>query len=182
MLAIIILVILVGLVLYFISVYNRFQQLKNGAEASFKQIKVALKKRLDLISQLVDAVKSYANFEKSTLEQITALRSSINNVKDASELSQIDKMSKSILSGINVVVENYPDLKTNTIVKDLTNAIQEVEDEIARHRYTYNNIVQEYNTLIDTIPSNIVAKLMGFRKLDYLEFEEEVEKRPKISF
>jgi LemA protein len=179
---IVILVILVGLIFYFISTYNRFQQLKNGAEATFKQVRVALKKRLDLISQLVDAVKSYTNFEKSTLEQITALRSSINNVKDASELSQIEKMSKSILSGINVVVENYPDLKSNTIVKDLTQSIQEVEDEIARHRYTYNNIVQEFNTMVDTIPSNIVASIMGLKKLDYLEFEEEIENRPKISF
>jgi LemA protein len=179
---IVLLVIAIGVGLYFVATYNRFQQLKNAAEATFNQIKVALKKRLDLISQLVESVKSYTNFEKSTLEQITALRSSINKVENASELSEIDKLSRNILSGINVVVENYPDLKANTLVQELMQAIQEVEDEIARHRYTYNNIVQEYNTLIDTIPSNFVAKFGGFRKLDYLEIEEEVEKRPKIEF
>jgi LemA protein len=179
---ILLLVILIAVVFYFITTYNRFQQLKNGAEATLSQIKVALKKRLDLISQLVDTVKSYANFEKSTLEKIVALRSKVVEAKDPKEISEIDKLSRNILSGINVVVENYPDLKTNTIVKDLTQAIQEIEEEIARHRYTYNNIVQEYNTMIDTIPSNFVARFMGFRKMDYLEFEEEVEKRPKIEF
>ena len=179
---IIFLVIILAIIFYLIVIYNRFQQLKNGAEATLNQVKVALKKRLDLINQLVETVKSYANFEKSTLEQITAMRSAVGKATSPSELSQIDKLSKNLLGSINVVVENYPDLKTNTVVKDLTQSIQDIEDEIARHRYTYNNIVQEYNTMIDTIPSNIVANLFGFRKMDYLEIEEEVEKRPKISF
>ena len=180
--SIIILVVIIALIFYVITIYNRFQQLKNGAEATFNQVKVALKKRLDLINQLVETVKSYANFEKSTLEQITAMRSSVGKATTPSELSHIDKLSRNLLGNINVVFENYPDLKTNTVVKDLTQSIQNVESEIARHRYTYNNIVQEYNTMIDTIPSNIVANLFGFRKLDYLEFEEEVEKRPEIKF
>ena len=180
--SIVILVIVIALIFYVITLYNRFQQLKNGAEATLNQVRVALKKRLDLISQLVDTVKSYANFEKSTLEQITAMRSAVGKVSSASELSQIDKFSKNLLGSINVVVENYPDLKTNTVVKDLTQSVQDIEDEIARHRYTYNNIVQEYNTMVDTVPSNIVANLFGFRKLDYLEIEEGVEKRPQISF
>ena len=180
--SIIILIIIIALIFYIITIYNRFQQLKNGAEATLNQVKVALKKRLDLINQLVETVKSYANFEKSTLEQITAMRSAVGKANTASELSQIDKLSKNLLGNINVVVENYPDLKTNTVVKDLTQSIQSVEEEIARQRYTYNNIVQEYNTMVDTIPSNIVANLFGFRKLDYLEIEEEVERRPEISF
>ena len=179
---IIVLIILIAIIFYIFTIYNRFQQLKNGAEATLNQVRVALKKRLDLISQLVDTVKSYANFEKSTLEQITAMRSAVNKASSPSELSQIDKLSQNLLGNINLTFENYPDLKTNTVVRDLTSSIQNVEDEIARHRYTYNNIVQEYNTMIDTIPSNIVANLFGFRKMDYLEIEEGVEKRPEISF
>ena len=174
-----ILIIVVG---YFIITYNRFQTLKNGAEATLGQVKVALKKRLDKLTQLVETVKNYANFEKGTLEKIVELRSSIANLKTPTEISEAEKLSRNLLKGISITVENYPDLKTNTVVKDLTEAIKEIEDEIARHRYTYNNIIQEYNTMIDTIPSNIVANFMGFRKMDYLEFEEEIEKRPDLSW
>ncbi len=178
----ILLAILIIVVGYFIITYNRFQTLKNGGEATLGQIKVALKKRLDKLTQLVETVKNYANFEKGTLEKIVELRSSIASLNTPAELSEAERFSRNLLKGISITVENYPELKTNTVVKDLTEAIKEIEDEIARHRYTYNNIIQEYNTMIDTIPSNIVANFMGFRKMDYLEFEEEIEKRPDLSW
>ncbi len=80
-----------------------------------------------------------------------------------------------------VAVENYPDLKTSQTVQELISAIREVEDEIARHRYTYNNIVQEFNTKIDTVPSNLVARIFGFNKMPYLELED-VDVRPKLEW
>ena len=182
MIGIIVLVILVGIIFYFITVYNRFQQLKNGAEATLGQVKVALKKRLDMLSQLVDTVKSYASFEKSTFEKITELRSSVLKTDNPKEINEIEKESRAILGNLLVTVENYPELKTSEIVKDLTSYIQNIENEIARHRYTYNNIVQEYNTMIDTIPSNIVANLSHFTKKDYLEFGEEINQTPDLKW
>lgn len=84
------------------------------------------------------------------------------------------------MGNILVSVENYPDLKTSETVKQLMDAVRDVEDEIARHRYTYNNIVQEFNTMTDVVPSSIVASMLGFMKMDYLQFEEEISKRPEL--
>ncbi len=182
MVGLIILIIVVGIIFYFVTVYNRFQQLKNGAEATLGQVKVALKKRLDMLSQLVDSVKSYASFEKNTFEKITELRSSVLKTNNPKEINEIEKESRDILGNLLVTVENYPELKTSEIVKDLTSSIQNIENEIARHRYTYNNIVQEYNTMIDTIPSNFVANIAHFSKKDYLEFGEEINQTPDLKW
>lgn len=182
MIGIIFLIILAGVIFYFVTVYNRFQKLKNGADATLGQVKVALKKRLDMLSQLVDNIKSYASFEKSTFEKITELRSSVLKTNNPDDLNKIEKESKNILGNLLFTVENYPELKTSEIVKELTSSIQEIEDEIARHRYTYNNIVQEYNTMIDTIPSNIIANISHFSKKDYLKFEEDINKTPELEW
>jgi LemA protein len=181
----VILILLIILIIYVAMIYNRFKTLKNGAEATLGQIKVALKKRLDMINQLVDSVKSYVSFEKETLTKITELRSSVLGAQSTSEIQDIEKQSRQILGNIMVAVENYPDLKTSSTVMELMDAINDMENEIARHRYTYNNIVQEYNTKADVIPSNIVAGMFNFKKMSYLEFEEgerELSQRPKIEF
>ncbi len=173
-------VIVVGFAIAVVSTYNRFQQLKNGAEATLGQIKVALKKRLDLLTELLESVQSYARFERETLESITRMRTEVMKVSSPEEVRKIDRESRRILGNILVAVENYPDLKTSQTVQKLMDAVKEIEDEIARHRYTYNNIVQEFNTKIDTVPSNIVAAMFGFRKMSYLEFEEEITRRPEL--
>lgn len=175
---------LVLLLFWAIGIYNRFINLKNGIESTFNQINVALKKRIDLISQLVEATRGYMKYEKETLTKITELRSKVlsGNV-DANNIKQIERETRQILGNIMVQVENYPDLKANENVSKLMDNIKEVEDEIARLRYTYNNIVQEYNTMTETVPSNIVASLFHFTKKPYLQFEEsqkELNKRPKI--
>ncbi len=179
---IVIVLIVLGFFVMFITTYNRFQQLKNGAEATFNQIKVAMKKRLDLLNELLESVKSYARYERDTFERITKLRTEVMKVNTPRDLQKIDAETRALLGNILVSVENYPELKTSEPVQKLMEAANQVEDEIARLRYTYNNIVQEYNTMIDTIPSNVVASLMGLRKLDYLQFEEGIERRPELSW
>jgi LemA protein len=176
-----ILLILVGFVLYFIGIYNRFFSLKNSSEATLGQIRVAMKKRLDMIDQLLGSVKSYAKFERETLEKVTAMRASVGSAGPG-DLNEIERESRSILGRLFAVAENYPDLKTSTTVMNLMDAVRGVEEEIARQRYTYNNISQQYNTLVDVIPSNIVARLLGLAKLAYLEFEEAIATPPKIEF
>jgi len=175
-------ILLLIILLIFIFIYNRFQRLKNGAEAGLSQIKVALKKRLDMISQLVEIVKSYAKFEREVMENIARMRSSIGGVITTDDLNKINEESKRILNNLIAVVESYPNLKASENVKDLMNAITEVEEEIARQRYTYNNIVQDYNTRVSSIPSNLVAKIFSFKKIDYLQFEEEVDKKPDAAW
>ncbi|OPX75342.1 MAG: LemA family protein [Methanoregulaceae archaeon PtaB.Bin152] len=177
----IIVLVIVGLVLYFVGVYNRFFSLKNSSEATLGQIRVAMKKRLDMIDQLLGAVKSYASFERETFEKVTAMRASVGSAGPG-DLNQIERESRSLLGRLFAVAENYPDLKTNATVMNLMDAVRGVEDEIARQRYTYNNISQQFNTLRDVIPSNFVARILGLPKLEYLEFEEAVQTPPKIAF
>ncbi|MCD6512838.1 MAG: LemA family protein [Thermoplasmata archaeon] len=165
---------------YIIAIYNRFKRLKNAAEATLGQIKVAMKKRLDMLSELVESVKSYAKFEKSTMEKVTKMRSEVMKA-DAKSINEMENVSRRILGDIRVAVENYPELKTSETVKKLMDATSNIEDEIARHRYTYNNIVQQYNTMIDVIPSSMIASIFSFSKMDYLEFAD-VEKRPSLGW
>ncbi len=174
-------IIIILLVAYLTSIYNRYQRLKNGSLATLGQIRVALKKRLDMISQLVESVQSYAKFEKGTFEKITEMRASVLKA-DAGAIANIEAESRRILGNILVSVENYPDLKTSETVRPLMDAVKDIEDEIARHRYTYNNIVQEFNTMTDVVPSSMVASLFGFIKLPYLEFEEEIARRPDLKW
>jgi LemA protein len=177
----IIVLILVILVLYFVSIYNRLFTLKNSSEATLGQIRVAMKKRLDMIDQLLGAVKSYAKFEQETLQKVTAMRASVGTAGPG-DLNKIEQESRSLFGRLIAVAENYPDLKTNTTVLNLQEAIKSVEDEIARQRYTYNNISQQFNILCDTIPSSFVARMIGMMKLDYLQFEEQINTPPKIEF
>ena len=178
---VIVILIIVGLIFWVIGIYNRFYTLKNSSEATLGQIRVAMKKRLDMIDQLLGAVKSYAKFEKETFEKVTAMRASVATASPG-DLNKVEAESRSIFGRLLAVAENYPDLKTNTTVMNLMGSVKEIEDEIARQRYTYNNISQEFNTMMDTIPSRFIGRFMGLVKLEYLQFEEAIQTPPKIEF
>ncbi len=175
-------IIILLIIIYVITVYNRFIRLKHGIEANYKQIKVALKKRLDLISQVVESVKGEMKFEKETLTEITRMRSEAGKETSPEQTKELENKSRNILAGLKVQVENYPNLKANENVKQLINSINELEEEISRLRYVYNNTIQEFNTKSEVFPSNIIAGLFGFNKQKYLSFEEEekLEEAPKI--
>lgn len=177
----IIVLVIIALILWAIGIYNRFVALKNSSEATLGQIRVAMKKRLDMIDQLLGSVKSYAAFEKETLEKVTAMRASVATAGPG-DLSKVEAESRSIFGRLLAVMENYPDLKTASTVTNMMDSVKGLEDEIARQRYTFNNISQEYNTMIDTIPSNIIGRFMGLIKLEYLQFEEAIATAPKIEF
>jgi LemA protein len=174
-------IVIVAVILWAIGIYNRFVTLKNSSEATLGQIRVAMKKRLDMIDQLLGSVKSYAKFEKETLEKVTAMRASVATASPG-DLNKVEAESRSIFGRLLAVMENYPDLKTATTVTSMMDAVKGLEDEIARQRYTFNNISQEFNTMLDTIPSNFVGRIMGLLKLEYLQFEEAIKTPPKIEF
>ncbi len=167
--------------IYFFSTYNRLKSLKNAGDATLSQARVAMKKRLDMIEQLVESVKSYAKFEQDTFEKITGMRASLGKA-GPNELNKMDGEMRGLLGNIIAVAENYPALKTSETVTVTMSAIKDIEDEIARHRYTYNNIIQEFNTLLDTIPSKYVGRSVGLRKKEYLDFFEEELKRPVVTW
>ena len=178
---VVIVLVIICLILWAVGMYNRFFSLKNSSEATLGQIRVAMKKRLDMIDQLLGAVKSYAKFEKETFEKVTAMRASVATASPG-DLNKMEAESRSIFGRLLAVAENYPDLKTSTTVTSLMDAVKGIEDEIARQRYTYNNISQEFNTMMDTIPSKFIGRMIGLVKLEYLQFEDAIKTPPKIEF
>ncbi|KUG21181.1 MAG: LemA family protein [Methanomicrobiaceae archaeon] len=177
----VVVIVIIAVAAIFVGIYNRFYSLKNSAEATLGQVKVAMKKRLDMIEQLLGAVRSYAAFEKETLTKVTEMRARVGGAGPG-DLNELERESRSILGRLIAVAENYPDLKTASTVQNLMGSVRSVEDEIGRQRYTYNNIAQQFNIMTDTIPSNLVAGVLGLQKLNYLEFEEEIERPPTIEF
>ncbi len=176
-----IVVLIIILIAYFFSTYNRLKSLRNAGDATLSQARVAMKKRLDMIEQLVEAVKSYAKFEQDTLTKITGMRANLGKASP-NDLTKMDGEMRGLLGNIIAVAENYPALRTSETVTVTMNAIKDIEDEIARHRYTYNNIIQEYNTMLDTIPSKYIGRSVGLSKKEYLDFFDEELKRPVVSW
>ena len=174
----VVLIVFIALMVLLVFIYNRFQVLRNGADAGLSQIAVALKKRFDMISQLVEVVKSYVQFEREVFEKVAEIRSMIQRPETLETVTQVHQGSQGLFDRVAVVVENYPNLKASGNVTSLMRAITEVEDEILRQRYTYNNIVQDFNTRRETFPSSFVARLFSFKKLGYLEFDKESQQRP----
>lgn len=163
-----------------INIYNNFKKFRNAAEANMGQIKVAMKKRLDMIEQLLGSVKGYVRHEREIFENIAKLRRGIDTA-ESGKLGEIEQQSRTLTSSLLAVAEAYPDLKASESIQQLMRAVIDVEDEIARHRYTFNNIVQQYNTMQETIPSSLLTGYAGASKMGYLEFEEKIENPPDIS-
>lgn len=163
---------------YVILVYNRFINLKNGIENSFRQIQVGMKKRADMIAQLVDAARGYIKFEKDVMTGVTKLRSA--PLGKPGDVRKADALATSLLGRIFAVMENYPNLRGVEAVTSLQNSIKDVEGEIARLRYLYNDQVQSFNMMVERFPSNIIASIFGFKRREYLRFEKGIEERPKV--
>lgn len=173
------LALVVGIVLVVTYLFNRLQRYRNAADANLSQIQVAMKKRLDLIDQLLEAVKGYTRYEREVITTLTSMRSRVMRA-GTDDLPEIDRTSRSFAGALLAITEAYPDLKAQTVVQRLMDALVTVEDEVARHRYTYNNIVQEVNTMVDTLPSSVVARFSGMEKLSYLAFDDAVAATPSI--
>ncbi len=140
-----------------------------------------MRKRLDVIAQLIEATKGYTSFEQKTLEAVTRMRSTVMSASPK-EVGGVDRESRQILAKPFAVAESYPVLRTAEAISNLMNSVKSIEDEVARLRYTCNNIVQEYNTRTETFPSNIIAKRINAGKMPYLEVGgAEIEERPRIS-
>lgn len=154
---------------YIIITYNRFITLKNQVKEAVATLDVYLKKRWDLIPNLVEVVKGYSEHEKSTLTTLTQLRSG-----QYSQMTLSDKIANSDQLSINLgtlfsVMEAYPDLKANQNYLDLSKQLSRIEDEIANSRKYYNAVVRILNNQVETIPSNLIAKLFGIQSMDMFE-------------
>ena len=169
------LLIIIGvLVLILVLMYNNLVSKKNEVENIFASVDTTLKKRFDLIPNLVQSVSKYMEHEKSILEKITELRSKAMKPDiDQSQKIAMDKQMSSLLGSIMIAVENYPDLKANENVIHLQHTLHEVEAQIAAARRAYNQAVTNYNNAIEMIPTNIMASMMKYERKDVFEISED---------
>ena len=173
-------IILVICVIYYLVTYNNLVRLNNKVKESFATMDVYLKKRWDLIPNIVETVKGYAKHEKDTLKEIVAVRNG-----DYDKLSQDEKIktNEQINRGVSrlmALAESYPDLKANENFLSLQAELSSIEDEIAQSRKYYNAVVREFNDKVEMIPSNVVAKTLGYKSKDMFIAEENEKKSVKV--
>ena len=176
-------IIVVLLIIFVIGVYNTLIRLRNQVDNSWSQIDVQLKRRHDLIPNLVETAKGYMKHERETFEAITKARSQAMGAKTVSEASKAEGALAEALSRFMLVVENYPDLKANQNFLAVQEELTGTENRISFARQSYNDQVLFFNNKIQMFPSNIVANMFKFSKRDFFELESAAEREvPKVSF
>ena len=182
-LGLILVIILVVLVVLVVACYNSLVSARNKVKEEWSGIDVQLQRRFDLIPNLVETVKGYAKHENETLTKLTELRTSWGDAKTVQEKGKLNSSLTSNLRSIYAVAENYPELKANENFLQLQVELSSTEEKIASSRNSYNSAVNQYNTKIEIIPTNIIANLFHFEKSELFEVEnEEVRKNVKVSF
>lgn len=181
-LIIILIIAIVFIVGTIIHMYNRLVSLKNRVKNSFAQIDVQLKRRNDLIPNLVETVKGYASHEKGVLEEVTKARTNVMNASTVKETSEADNQLTGALKTLFAVAENYPDLKANSNFQQLQDQLSDTEDKISYARQFYNDTVLMYNNACQQFPSNMLAKLFGFKEEEFFEADVESREVPKVEF
>ncbi len=182
--AIIVIVAAVALLaLFLVTIYNSLVRLRNQVSNAWSQIDVQLKRRHDLIPNLVETAKGYMKHERETFEEITKARSQAMGAKTVAEASKAEGSLGEAMSKFMLVVENYPDLKANQNFLALQEELTSTENKIAFSRQSYNDQVLFFNNKIQMFPSNIVAGMFSFGKRDFFEIEVAAEREvPKVSF
>ncbi len=169
-------------VVYFIATYNSFVVLLTRIKEALSGIDVQLKRRSDLIPNLIESVKGYAKHEKSVFEEVTKARTSLLSAKTPVEKAEANNMVTDALKTLFAVAEAYPDLKASDNFKDLQRQLEDTEDKIAYSRQFYNSNVLEYNTRVKTFPSNLLANMFAFKQEEFFEAEEEERKKVEVKF
>ena len=182
LLIVVIVVIILFLVGTIVHMYNNLVGLRNRVKNSYSQIDVQLKRRNDLIPNLVETVKGYAGHEKGVLEEVTKARTGVMNATSIEETSAADNQLTGALKTLFAVAENYPDLKANSNFQQLQSELSDTEDKISYARQFYNDVVLKYNNACQKFPSNIIASLFGFKEESFFEAPAEEKEVPKVEF
>ena len=179
---IILIIVVAVLVLYVIATYNKLVRSRNKVRDQWAQIDVQLKRRYDLIPNLVETVKGYAKHEKEALEAVIAARSKALSATTPEEEMKADGDVSRALSKLLALTESYPELKANENFLKLQDSLSETEDKIAYSRQFYNDNAKSYRNLVEMFPSNIVAKLFRFEPMAFFEASAEEKAAPKVQF
>ncbi len=179
---IILIVVIVLIILWVIATYNSLISLRNRVKDSWSQIDVQLKRRFDLIPNLVETVKGYTKHESETLENVVKARNTYLSATLPEDQMKADGELTKAISKLFALSENYPDLKANTNFLDLQNELNETENKIAMSRQFYNDIVMQYNNKVEMVPSNIIASIFKFKTQVFFEAEKEEKENVKVKF
>ena len=178
----VIIALIVIIVLWFIALYNRFVVLRNRIEGSWAQVDVQLKKRYDLVPNLVETVKGYAKHEREVFEKVTEARSKAISAQNVADQGEAENLLTGALKSLFAVAEAYPELKANVNFLQLQEELSAIENKIAYARQHFNDVVLAFNTQRQRFPDNIVAGMMGLVARDYFEIEEAAREAPEVSF
>jgi LemA protein len=179
----IVVVVVVAIIIWYISAYNNFIRMKNNIEEAYSTIDVYLKKRFDLIPNLVETVKGYAAHERETLDRVISARSSVASSSTTEERLQNENVLSGTLRSLFAVAEAYPNLKADTSFLNLQSQLQQAELDLANARKYYNASVKMFNTKLQTFPTNLIARKFGFEKQPMFETETKEERQNvKVQF
>lgn len=177
-----IIAVVVLIVLWVILTYNKLVKLRNKVKNQWSQVDVQLKKRFDLIPNIVETVKGYAAHEKDTLEAVVNARNSAVDAKTPGAEMEANNQLTSALGKLFALSESYPELKADTNFLNLQNSLKEVEDKIAYARQFYNDIVMKYKDAIQTFPTVLIAGMLGFKEEQFFEASDEEKQNVKVQF
>lgn len=178
----IILIIIVLILLYIGSTYNKLVVLRNRVKDQWSQIDVQLKRRFDLIPNLVETVKGYASHEKDTLEAVVKARNEYLSSDTPEGKMEANNDLNNVVTKLFALAESYPELKADTSFRELQSTLTETEDKISYARQFYNDVVMKYNNKVEVFPSNIVAGMFGFKTSAYFNATEEERENVKVKF
>lgn len=170
-------------VIWFIFTYNGFIRLRNRMKEAWSDIDVQLKRRHDLIPNLIESVKGYMAHERGVLENVTKARTAIMNAKSQHDVQESENMLTGALKTLFAVSENYPDLKASVNFVELQRELRDTEDKIMAARRFYNNNVMTLNTKVESFPANLIAKIFKFNQAELFEMQVEDERKiPEVKF
>lgn len=179
---IVIVAVFAALGLILILVYNRLVRLRNRTDNAWAQVDVQLRRRYDLIPNLVEAVKGYASHERATFDEVTQARTAAQQAQTVREQGAAENMVTQAIGRLFAVAEQYPELRATENFQDLQAQLSETEGKIAIARQVYNDTVLTYNNAVQTVPTNIVAGTFGFATREFFEIEEPVREAPQVRF
>jgi LemA protein len=179
---IVVVAVVVALALILILIYNRLVRLRNRTDNAWAQVDVQLRRRYDLIPNLVEAVKGYASHERATFDEVTQARTAAQQAQTVREQGAAENMVTQAIGRLFAVAEQYPELRATENFQDLQAQLSETEGKIAIARQVYNDTVLTYNNAVQTVPTNIVAGTFGFVTREFFEIEEPVREAPQVRF
>ncbi|MEN8040419.1 MAG: LemA family protein [Actinomycetota bacterium] len=178
----IITLVIVAIGAFFVVAYNGLVKKRNRVDTAWGHVEVQLKRRSDLIPNLVETVKGYASHERETFERVTQARGASNSASTPAEQAQADNFLTSALRQLFAVAEDYPELRASENFQNLQEELSDTENKISVARQIYNDTVLSYNNTVQTIPTNIVAGLTGFKAREFYDAGPGAEEAPEVSF